>query len=180
MVIGEFFILRESRAVIQSEVLAMLSSENTGTSVEIQIAQLIRRLVREQLPPDRPAADDDAVSKVDSIGLAQALLTMQQRRLEVVQSNYLLDEVAWTILLDLFIAARLGRQVSISSACIGAQAPATTALRHIHQLTDAGLTTRYADAKDGRRIYLQISPAVAERMEAWLQSLWGAIASVSR
>lgn len=171
---------RESRAIIQCKVLAMLSNDRTDVGLEFELAQLIRRLVQEQLPVSQPVARNNAVSHPRPVDLAQVLLTMQQRRLDVVQSDDLLDEVSWTILLDLFVAAQRGRPVSISSACIGAQAPASTALRHIHQLTHAGLTTRYADPKDGRRIYLQISPAAAERMEKWLHMLYDAITASSR
>src|SRR3546814_15436252 len=77
---------------------------------------------------------------------------------------------AWDMLLDLY-AARLERQpVSVSSLCIAAAVPATTALRWIKTMTDAGLFLREADPDDGRRIFIALAggafAAMARNFEA--------------
>src|SRR3546814_2126456 len=73
------------------------------------------------------------------------------------------------------MAARLEhKRVSVSSLCIAAAVPATTALRWIKSMTDEGLFVRRADNNDGRRIFIELSDEAAGRSEehtSELQSL---------
>ncbi len=65
-------------------------------------------------------------------------------------------------------AAR-GNRVAVSSLCIAAAVPATTALRWIKALTDRGLFVRAADPQDGRRVYIELvrrRGALAHRLSA--------------
>ena len=67
----------------------------------------------------------------------RALLRSRRLRDELFGSDLFADP-AWDMLLDL-IAARLEHaQVSVSSLCIAASVPPTTALRWLRQLTDRG------------------------------------------
>lgn len=78
---------------------------------------------------------------------------------------------AWDMLLDLY-AARLERQpVSVSSLCIAAAVPATTALRWIKTMTDAGLFLREADPHDGRRIFIALADKSFDGMESYFEAL---------
>ena len=82
----------------------------------------------------------------------------------------LFADPAWDILLDLY-AARLEKQkVAVSSLCIAAAVPATTALRWIKTLTDMGLLLRAADPQDGRRVYIELAPDTAAGLEAYLSA----------
>lgn len=150
----------------------MFADDLARNSVEFQLAQMIRQLVRSEGQQLLPQAEVGRFPLLDTGSLAKLLLTMQQRRIEVVLDADLVDEVSWTILLDLYAAARSGKRLSISAACIGAQAPATTALRHIQLLAKSGLVKRCADPHDARRIYLEIEQAVATRLEEWLRGLY--------
>ncbi|MEA3066055.1 MAG: hypothetical protein QOJ27_2516 [Sphingomonadales bacterium] len=77
---------------------------------------------------------------------------------------------AWDMLLDL-MAARVERQrVAVSSLCIAAAVPPTTALRWIKTLCDQGLFVRVADPEDGRRVFIELSTETATMMEAYLKS----------
>ena len=77
---------------------------------------------------------------------------------------------AWDMLLDL-MAARVERQrVAVSSLCIAAAVPPTTALRWIKTLCDQGLFVRVADPEDGRRVFIELSSETATMMEAYLKS----------
>lgn len=81
----------------------------------------------------------------------------------------LFADPAWDILLDL-MAARLERkQVTVSSLCVAAAVPPTTALRWIGVLTERGLLVRAADAADRRRAYLGLSDAAAQALGGWLR-----------
>jgi DNA-binding MarR family transcriptional regulator len=83
----------------------------------------------------------------------------------------LFADPAWDILLDLY-RAELGRyRVPVSSLCIAAAVPATTALRWIKTLEQKGLVLRQADPNHGRRIYVSLSTEAARAMERLLSAL---------
>lgn len=62
----------------------------------------------------------------------------------------LFGEGGWAILLDLFVSEQKGRPVSVSSACIASQVPATTALRYIAALIEYELVERTDNPADRR------------------------------
>jgi len=69
----------------------------------------------------------------------------------------LFADPAWDMLLDLMAARLEGVKVSVSSLCIAASVPPTTALRWIKTMTDEKIFLRTADEKDGRRIFIELS-----------------------
>lgn len=97
---------------------------------------------------------------------------LRQRRMrEQYFPADLFADPAWDMLLDLF-AARLERQpVSVSSLCIAAAVPATTALRWIKTMTDAGLFIREADPHDGRRIFIALAEGAFDAMARYFEAL---------
>ena len=64
---------------------------------------------------------------------------------------------AWDIMLDLYEAETENRTVSVSSACIGAACPATTALRWLGVLEQMGLIERTDDPDDKRRALVSLT-----------------------
>lgn len=82
----------------------------------------------------------------------------------------LFADPVWDILLDLS-ASRLERKsVSVSSLCIAASVPTTTALRTIKQLVDRGLLVRREDPSDARRTFIDMSPEAARAAEACVEA----------
>jgi DNA-binding MarR family transcriptional regulator len=82
----------------------------------------------------------------------------------------LFADPAWDMLLDL-MAARLERaQVAVSSLCIAASVPPTTALRWIKAMTDHALFERCADPEDGRRIFIQLSDPALKSMGRYFEA----------
>lgn len=79
----------------------------------------------------------------------------------------LFADPAWDILLDLLAARIEGDQVAVSSLCIAAAVPPTTALRWIKTMTDTGLLERHADPMDGRRIFIRLTDASADAMSRY-------------
>ena len=83
----------------------------------------------------------------------------------------LFADPAWDMLLDL-MAARIERvQVAVSSLCIAACVPPTTALRWIKSMTDCGLFDRIADPDDGRRVFIRLSDPAASNMARYFSAL---------
>lgn len=80
----------------------------------------------------------------------------ERSRRFAAQSRYLTDP-AWDILVDLAAAGLTGRSVSVSSACLAALVPQTTALRYVRLLEADGLVERVRDVSDGRRFLLGLT-----------------------
>jgi DNA-binding MarR family transcriptional regulator len=93
-------------------------------------------------------------------------------RLRRLRDNYfdgtLFADPAWDMLLDLMAARLEQAQVAVSSLCIAAAVPPTTALRWIKALTDNGMFERCADPDDGRRIFIRLSDPAAALMTRYL------------
>jgi len=82
---------------------------------------------------------------------------------------------AWDILLDLTRARLDGQQVSVSSVCIAASVPMSTALRWVRQMTDAGLLRRWTDPKDRRRDLIALTDATSAHMRDYLTAVHGTL-----
>lgn len=83
----------------------------------------------------------------------------------------LFADPAWDMLLDLFAATLENRRVSVSSLCIAAAVPPTTALRWIGTLHDVGLFERQADPHDRRRAYIGLTERALDAMRAYAGAL---------
>jgi len=102
-------------------------------------------------------------------GFIRSIIRIRRLRDHFFKSDLFADP-AWDMLLDL-MAARVERQrVAVSSLCIAAAVPPTTALRWIKGLCEQGLFVRVADPEDGRRVFIELSSETAARMEAYLKS----------
>lgn len=121
-----------------------------------------------QRPTPIDAAVDSAADFPVTGTQVRALLRARRLRDHIFVGDLFADP-AWDILLDL-IAARLEQtRVSVSSLCIAAAVPPTTALRWIRHLTERGLLQREADPVDGRRIFVGLSSRGTDAMMRWLR-----------
>ena len=83
----------------------------------------------------------------------------------------LFADPAWDMLLDLLQAELAQHRVPVSSLCIAAAVPATTALRWVKTMTDSGLFVRRADPHDGRRVFVELSPQASAAMRGYFAEL---------
>lgn len=121
-------------------------------------------------PMPRPQPVSDLVTGRGKAKSVRQLIGKRRMREQYFPAELFADP-AWDMLLDLY-AARLEQQmVSVSSLCIAAAVPATTALRWIKTLTDAGLFVREADEKDGRRIFIAMSDKAFVSIERYFEAL---------
>jgi hypothetical protein len=111
-------------------------------------------------PPAAP--DEDANLEMLPVSQEAVAWLIRARR---VRARYLPPELfcepAWEILLDLLRAEIARQQVSVSSLCIAAGVPGTTALRCIKKMVDEGIILRRDDPADARRTFLELSPGVS-------------------
>lgn len=111
-----------------------------------------------------------ARSARDHLALARKAYSLRRKRSAIFGNPDLFGEPAWDILLDLFIAQGEGKPVSVSSACIGSAAPATTGLRWLGVLADEGLILRENDPEDHRRVLVRLTSAGRTAMERFFDS----------
>lgn len=102
--------------------------------------------------------------------MVRGLLARRRRRTRYFPADLFADP-AWDMLLDLYAAHYEKAQVSSSSLCIAAAVPATTALRWIASMTEAGWLEREADPKDKRRILIRISEVARVQLDRYFDDI---------
>ena len=153
----------------------MLELDHVHLPLEIatqEIGRLCREL--EGLVTRQPQTDKQPVfsfsfqpTQTQLITLARSLLAERRLRSKHL-ANLELGEPVWDILLDLYVCNQTGRVVSISSACIAAYVPTTTALRYITVLVSHRIMLRVADKNDARRVFLVLSDEIRLAIEQYL------------
>ncbi len=93
---------------------------------------------------------------------------LRARRL---RARYFAEEIfadpAWDMLLDLLQAEIAQLRVPVSSLCIAAAVPATTALRWLKAMVSRGLFVRRADPHDGRRVFVELAPEASQALRRY-------------
>jgi hypothetical protein len=113
-------------------------------------------------------AEADNLSR-PSISPALIRGIIKQRRLrDSFFPSELFADPAWDILLDLMAARLEGKPVSVSSLCIAAAVPPTTALRWITAMTHNQMLVRQDDPDDARRVFIGLSDQTAVDLEHYL------------
>jgi DNA-binding MarR family transcriptional regulator len=110
---------------------------------------------------DTPAIDPETV---------RAIIRARRLRARYFDAELFADP-AWDMLLDLVQAEIDQLRVPVSSLCIAAAVPATTALRWIKTMTDSGLFVRRADPHDGRRVFVEMSPETSITMRRYFAEI---------
>ncbi|WP_199797827.1 MarR family winged helix-turn-helix transcriptional regulator [Porphyrobacter sp. HT-58-2] len=125
--------------------------------------------------PEQPPATRQRLprSSASHLALARRAYALRRKRAAIFGNPDLFGEPAWDILLDLFIAHAEGKPVSVSSACIGSAAPATTGLRWLGVLADEGLVVREGDASDQRRVLVRLTATGLSAMERFFDEVQG-------
>lgn len=148
------------------------SSSKDDQSVSRQVETLRDRLSSAMLIANQlataPAAavQDEIVTERYVRGLLQA-----RRNRDRFFTSELFADPAWDMLLELYAAALGQFKISVSTLCVGAAVPATTALRWIKQLEDEGLVDRRPDPTDGRRHFLVLSHQGIAAMNAYFRTV---------
>jgi hypothetical protein len=127
--------------------LARLSIEPAAVGVELRM-------------PVEGDVPDIAVETVRSVIRARRLRSR-------FFSEELFADPAWDMLLDLIQAEIAQLRVPVSSLCIAAAVPATTALRWLKSMTEQGIFVRRADPHDGRRVFVELSSEASIAMRRY-------------
>lgn len=136
-----------------------------------RIAAALARLSTGPQPASR-ATELPAVGDVPEVSAETVRAVIRARRL---RSRYFPDDLfadpAWDMLLDLLQAEIAQLRVPVSSLCIAAAVPATTALRWLKTMTQQGLFLRRADPHDGRRVFVELAPKASLALRRYFSDI---------
>ncbi len=132
-----------------------------------RIASTLARLSADPAPT-RPSLASVPPGEVPPLSADVVANVIRARRL---RARFFTDELfadpAWDMLLDLLQAEIRQLRVPVSSLCIAAAVPATTALRWLKTLVSQGLFLRRADPHDGRRVFVELAPETSLAMRRY-------------
>jgi DNA-binding MarR family transcriptional regulator len=129
-----------------------------------RIASTLARLSTGPAAPPLTAVKPlDAEAPSVSAETIRAIIRARRLRGRYFQEELFADP-AWDMLLDLLQAEISHLRVPVSSLCIAAAVPATTALRWLKTMVQQGLFIRRADPLDGRRVFVELAPAASQAL----------------
>ena len=135
-----------------------------------RIATILARLSESELVRQPQAAPGEAGDADLNAPMLRSMIRVRRLRDQYFGEGLFADP-AWDMLLDLMAARLEKRRVAVSSLCIAAAVPPTTALRWIKTLTDNGVFIRTADPHDGRRVFIELSDKAAAQLGAYLRAV---------
>lgn len=152
-----------------ADALARLTGRDPGRARDqdgrLPGATLHEAPLRYGAPPAVPATNDMALA-----GKVRSAIKARRMRDQFFQPALFADP-AWDMLLDLFAARLEHARVSVSSLCIAAAVPPTTALRWISTLSEAGLIEREADPLDKRRAFIGLSDRANSALLSYVSAI---------
>ena len=104
---------------------------------------------------------DDEIARARQC--ASAFIALRRER-ERQFEGIMFSDPSWDMLLDLFVQRADGKLTTVTSACIGASAPPTTALRHLSMLIEQGYVERRGSEHDQRVFYVDLSHSAFDQM----------------
>ena len=129
-----------------------------------EVSRIAATLARLSTGPAQPARIQEAPPSKDvpdvSVDTVRAVIRARRLRARFFAEDLFADP-AWDMLLDLLQAELAQLRVPVSSLCIAAAVPATTALRWLKTMTSQGLFVRRADPHDGRRVFVELDPSAS-------------------
>lgn len=125
---------------------------------------------RAQGEDQRSAREEEQRPRLPEAAVLRRIIKARQARMRHFDADLFADP-AWDILLDLAAARAERQQVSVTSLCIAAGVPATTALRWIGQMVDADLLVRVSDPHDRRRAYIALSDNTTDALARYFSEI---------
>jgi DNA-binding MarR family transcriptional regulator len=137
-----------------------------------RIAATLARLSTGPAPAPAHPFQMPSSSDAPAVSLETVRTVIRARRL---RARYFHEELfadpAWDMLLDLLQAEIAHLPVPVSSLCIAAAVPATTALRWLKTMVSQGLFLRRADPHDGRRVFVELAPEASQALRRYFAEI---------
>jgi DNA-binding MarR family transcriptional regulator len=145
-------------------------------SGEARAATLVQQIIErtnelQALVDDRPIEAPAGQQPFTTYSQFARLLLRERRDRDLVLLTDMLGDPAWDMVLDLFAAGEDGKRIPVSSICLAAGVPPTTALRWLALLVEKQLIVRTDDARDKRRVNVSLTPATRTAMISYLDRI---------
>lgn len=127
------------------------------------LACLLSKVITTATPMSSGPSD-----RIDLVARAErhyAFRRMRERLTNAVFGDGLFADPAWDMMLDLYIQTSRGLAVTVTSACYGAIAPPTTALRYLADLEKRDTIERFNNPIDKRSICVRMTEKGMELMD---------------
>jgi len=169
-------------ALSYDEVPLRLSDIGTDQSAERlrqlseEVSRIASTLARISAGPNvrKPSGDVTQAGELPPLPADTIAKVIRARRM---RGRYfdetLFADPAWDMMLDLLQAEIRQHRVPVSSLCIAAAVPATTALRWLKTLVSQGLFLRRADPHDGRRVFVELAPDTSVSLRRYFAEVEG-------
>ena len=142
-------------------------ADSSATSQQINAPSEQARRIADALADLAAKAEAEEPAAIDA-ALVRRIIRLRRDRDRHFPAELFADP-AWDMLLDLG-AARMERvDVPVSSLCVAAAVPTTTALRWVRSLSEAGLFVRRTDPADARRAFIGLSDQAFDGVAGWLR-----------
>lgn len=139
-----------------------------GTSQRISALSAEAARIAEALARLARTDGVDAVEQPVTAALVRRIVRLRRDRERFFPAEIFADP-AWDMLLDLTAARLEGQKVPVSSLCVAAAVPTTTAPRWIRSLTEAGIFERRSDPFNARRAFVHLSTPATDGVLAYLR-----------
>ena len=162
-----------SRAGIEQRLSDVAADQNAARLRQLsdEVSRIAESLARLSVGPAAvvpPAQPANATGEAPELSAETVRAVIRARRL---RSRYFPEDLfadpAWDMLLDLLQAEIAQLRVPVSSLCIAAAVPATTALRWLKTMVSQGLFVRRADPHDGRRVFVELAPEASHALRRY-------------
>jgi hypothetical protein len=132
-----------------------------------RIASTLARLSTGPEPASRPSDASTSLPMPEvSADTVHSVIRARRLRSRFFPEGLFADP-AWDMLLDLLQAEIAQLRVPVSSLCIAAAVPPTTALRWLKTMTEEGLFVRRSDPHDGRRVFVELAPQASQALRRY-------------
>ena len=159
--LGTSFVLNDIASDNNAERLRQLSEE---------VSRIASTLARLSTGPGAPVRKLEPVVGADvpplSADTVRSVIRARRLRARYFREDLFADP-AWDMLLDLLQAEIAQLRVPVSSLCIAASVPATTALRWLKTMVSQGIFVRRADPHDGRRVFVELAPEASQALRRY-------------
>lgn len=136
-----------------------------------EVSRIASTLARLSAGPSSPVQTPQSASAEGEIPPLSGDTVRRVIRARRLRANYFSEELfadpAWDMMLDLLQAEIAQLRVPVSSLCIAAAVPATTALRWLKTLVGQGLFIRRADPHDGRRVFVELASDTSKSLRRY-------------
>jgi DNA-binding MarR family transcriptional regulator len=166
------FAIASARAGLPYGVLDIASDQSAARLRQLsdevsRIAATLARLSAEPIVQARPIEPVRGTELLDVSAEAVRTIIRARRLRGRYFSQEIFADPAWDMLLDLLQAEISQLRVPVSSLCIAAAVPATTALRWLKTMVSQGLFLRRADPHDGRRVFVELAPETSRALRRY-------------